>query len=104
MAAKISRAPPALSLCRKARKAERSGGRGDMKRAGPVVLVPLRGPLIPASPVRTLYKDAVSIPPPCKERRYCLSRVVCHGVAFSALWLAGLVQVVGRGMLVLGIG
>src|SRR3546814_11208395 len=63
MAAIISRAPPALSLSRKARKAERSGARRAMGRAVPVVLVQIRGPISPASPVRHLYKPVPSITP-----------------------------------------
>src|SRR3546814_20793734 len=97
MAAKISRAPPALSLCRKARKAERSGGRGDMKRAGPVVLVPIRGPISPASPVRNLYQAAASITPSGKERRQRRSRVGRAGVGLSTICLQGLVQGAGPG-------
>src|SRR3546814_13554816 len=93
---KTSRAPPAMSSCRKVRKAERSGVRGDMKRAGPVARVPMRGPISPASQVRHLYKAAASITPSGKERRQRRSRVGRAGVELSTIWLQGLVQGAGH--------
>src|SRR3546814_1169016 len=67
-----------------------------MKRAGPVVLVPIRGPISPASPVRHLYKAAASITPSGKERRQRRSRVGRAGVELSTIWLQGLVQGAGH--------
>src|SRR3546814_1360029 len=67
-----------------------------MKRAGPVVLLPIRGPISPASPVRHLYKAAASITPSGKERRQRRSRVGRAGVELSTIWLQGLVQGAGH--------
>src|SRR3546814_17079018 len=67
-----------------------------MKRAGPVVLVPIRGPISPASPVRHLYKAAASITPSGKERRQRRSRVGRAGVELSTIWLQGLVPGAGH--------